>query len=66
MKKNVSYDIEGLVRLIKLQYPDEIEVAKNVELCKEGYWISKAYTHFVSPIKPNQPGSKWQFDRNIV
>lgn len=66
MDKPVPYDIELIVSLIKLQHPVEIEVAKNFEQCKKGYWISKAYIHFVAPIKPNQPGSKWKFDRNIV
>ncbi len=66
MNKPVPYDIELIVNLLQLQHPEEIEVAMNIELCQEGYWKSKAYIHFVAPIKPNQPGSKWQFDRNII
>ncbi len=66
MNKPVPYDIELIVNLLKLQHPEETEVAMNIELCREGYWKSKAYIHFVASIKPNQLGSKWQFDRNII
>ena len=65
MDKTVPYDIAFIVSLIKLQHPKEIEVAKNFELCRKGYWKSKAYIQFVDPIEPNQPGYKWQIDRNI-
>ena len=35
MTKPVPHKIEWIVNLLKAQHPDEIEVAKNLELCNE-------------------------------
>ena len=34
--------------------------------CTGGSWESRAYVAYVSRIRPNQPGSEWQFQANVV
>ena len=34
--------------------------------CGEGEWESRAYVRYVPCHQPNQPGSEWQFETNVV
>lgn len=34
--------------------------------CPAGKWESQAYIRYIPAVYPNQPGSPWQFQMNIV
>ncbi len=34
--------------------------------CGRGEWESRAYVAYVSQSNPNQPGSDWQFETNVL
>jgi len=64
--KWVSFDPSWLVALAQEQLPDEKWLPKALAACRSCSWESRAYAHFVDNSNPNQPGSKWQFERNLV
>lgn len=66
MKKKEPEVLNRIADLLTEQYSEEIEIIENLRSCKEGFWISKAYLQFVSSDNPNEPDSKWQFEKNIV
>jgi hypothetical protein len=37
-----------------------------LDRCGPGEWESPAYVRYVSSKAPNQPGSDWQFEANLV
>ena len=60
------YDPAWLVNLACNQIPDEPWLAAALEDCRIAWRQSPAYTCFVDPTNPNEPGSKWQFETNIT
>ena len=64
--KNPYFDIEWIIDLIKEQEPDRTDLVKQLENSDKKKWIRQPYIHFVSGARPNQPGSEWQFEENIV
>jgi uncharacterized protein YuzE len=58
--------IEQIIDLIKEQEPEKLEFVKQLENSSKRKWIKQAYIYFVSSKNPNQPGSEWQFDENII
>jgi len=61
-----EFHIEQIIELIKRQEPDRLDLIEELEKSERKKWIRQPYIHFVSAERPNQPGSEWQFDENIV
>jgi hypothetical protein len=57
-----EYDPSWLVQLARDQAP---ELMSSLANCTTARVESDAYIHFVNPEFPNQPGSRWQMDRNV-
>lgn len=61
------YDPGWLVDLARASCPDEPWLQPNaLSRCTFCYWDSRAYAYFVAPTDPNQPGSEWQFEKNVL
>jgi len=61
-----DYDPEWLARLAEQQEPDQPWLPDAIRKCTKYHSESDAYYHFVSADNPNQEGSEWQFDYNII
>jgi uncharacterized protein YuzE len=59
-------EIEQIIELIKDQEPDRVDLIEQLKKFDTKNWTRKPYIRFVSSQNPNQPGSEWQFDENIV
>jgi hypothetical protein len=57
-----DYDPSWLVELARQQQP---VLVSSLMSCTTALSEGKAYVRFVDPECPNQPGSEWQFDRNV-
>lgn len=64
--KNPYFDIEWIIDLIKEQEPDRTDLIEQLKKSDRKKWIRQPYIHFISGARPNQPGSEWQFEENIV
>ncbi len=64
--KEPYFDIEWIIELIKEQEPERLDLIQELKKLDIKKWIRQPYIYFVSTEKPNQPGSEWQFDENIV
>ena len=60
------YNPTWLVTLAQENYPDQPWLAEALARCTQCAEESPAYLHFVDPADPNNPGSEWQFDENIL
>jgi hypothetical protein len=58
----IAYDPTWLVDLARVREP---ELVAALTKCKRAQVESKAYIAFVVSDVPNQPGSEWQFARNV-
>jgi hypothetical protein len=61
-----EYDPEWLAVLAEAQVLEERWLPDAIRKCTKCLVESKAYIHFVSPENPNQLGSDWQFEDNII
>ena len=61
-----DFDPEWLAKLAEEQFPEEAWLPAALRKCVKHFKESKAYFYFVSPDNVNQPGSLWQFRRNII
>lgn len=61
-----GFDPRLLIDAAKEQAPGCPWLADALARCGAGKWESRAYVAYVSGQKPNQPGSDWQFQNNIV
>jgi hypothetical protein len=57
-----DHDPTWLVVLAREQQPD---LADALSRCTTALVESRAYIHFVPSKSANQPGSEWQFERNV-
>ena len=64
--KETYFDIQMIIDLLKEQEPDRLEFIDQLQKIERKMWIRQPYIRFVSAERPNQPGSEWQFDENIV
>jgi uncharacterized protein YuzE len=64
--KETYFNIEQIIELIKEQEPERLDLIEQLKKSDKKNWIRQPYVRFVSSQKPNQPGSEWQFDENIV
>lgn len=64
--KWIAYDPAWLVDASERQYPDQPQLVAALARCTRACRESRAYIHFVAPERPNQPGSEWQFERNLL
>ena len=60
------YDPAWLVALALEQCPDLPWLSHALAACTQASVESAAYLRFVDPRNPNQPGSDWQFEENII
>lgn len=60
------YDPQWLVKLAEEQMPEEPELAQALAACTRCTRESAYMVYFVAPSFPNQPGSAWQFDENVI
>lgn len=59
------YDPQWLVALAADQHADKPWLAEAFLRCRVVVKRTPFIIHFVDPSDPNQPGSLWQFDRNV-
>ena len=62
----VAYDLAWLRNEVLSRSPDDAGLLAAVEAAGEPLTVGAAYVLFVSAANPNQPGSDWQFARNVV
>lgn len=62
----MTYDPEWLAKLAEEQCPDLPWLPGALQQCTRGWWQSRAYVYFFAADNPNQNGSAWQFDRNVM
>lgn len=59
-------DIEAIVELIRKQEPERVDLINQLRKQAKGSIDLKPYVQFVNSDKPNQEGSEWQFNENII
>ena len=59
-------DIEAIVELISKQEPERMDLIDQLRKQVKGSIDLKPYVRFVNSDKPNQKGSEWQFDENVI
>ncbi len=60
------FDIKIIITLIKEQEPERLDLIDQLRKSNKQKWIRQPYVQFVSVERPNQLGSEWQFEENIV
>jgi hypothetical protein len=61
-----TYDPGWLVAIARESRPDEPWLAEALARCTCAAEESRAYVYFVDPAHPNEPGSEWQLEENIL
>lgn len=61
-----QYDPSWLADIVRTYAPDEAWLPEAVGRCTRAMVEGPAYMHFVDPCNANEPGSEWQFSRDIV
>jgi hypothetical protein len=61
-----GFEPRMLIEAVKEQAPEYPWLPEALTKCGAGEWESPAYVGYVSRREPNQPGSEWQFEANIV
>ncbi|MBU0487891.1 MAG: hypothetical protein KKA07_11205 [Bacteroidetes bacterium] len=64
--KDPFFDIEWIIELVQEQEPDRTDIIEQLRKSKIRKWVRQPYIRFDSAIRPNLPGSAWQFEENIV
>ena len=67
-KKELSEGFEPsmLLEVVREQAPEFPWLPDALMKCGRGEWESRAYVAYVSRSNPNQSGSDWQFQTNVV
>ena len=65
MSESKSFDPSLLVELAKVQLPEKTWLPAALAACTKVLRETEAYIYFVSSAGANQPGSAWQFQRNL-
>ena len=60
------YDPTWLSELARVQARETPWLADALGQCTRHARESRAYIYFVNPVAPNQPGSEWQFEGNVM
>ena len=60
------YDPSWLVVIAKRERAKEIWLIEALARCIRAWVECKSYIYFVDATNPNQPGSEWQFKKNIL
>jgi hypothetical protein len=60
------YDPAWLVELAKEQLPEEAWLPAALAACTMARQESAAYIHFVKPADPDEPGSEWQVQTDLL
>jgi hypothetical protein len=61
-----AYDPSWLVAHARRQFPEQPQLAEAFAACVRARGVGGCYVRFVDSARPNQPGSQWQFDRNVT
>ena len=61
-----GFEPSMLIGAVEDQAPEYPWLPEALEKCGEGKWESPVYVRYVSASNPNQPGSEWQFEANVV
>lgn len=64
-KKFIPYDPNWIIDAAKRELPSEFWLHEALSRCTQACSVSPAYTYFIDPTRPNQPGSDWQFNTNL-
>lgn len=60
------YDPTWLVEIARQQVPDLPWLSAALASCTTCLRASDAYIYFVEALNPNEPGSEWQFETNVI
>jgi hypothetical protein len=61
-----GFEPRMLIETVKEQASEYPWLSEALAKCGVGQWESPAYVEYVSRRNPNQPGSEWQFEANVV
>ena len=61
-----QYDPTWLIQLATQQAREYPWLPSALSKCTRSRWRGEAYLSFVDAVRPNEPGSEWQFVENIV
>ncbi len=62
----IDYDPTWLVAEAARCHPKRPELQEALAQCRRARWGSEAFVYFVDESQPNQPGSAWQFEENVM
>ena len=60
------YDPRWLIALAKEQHPEKEWLVEALAVCTRAKPKGDAFIYFVDAANPNEPGSEWQFETNIL
>jgi hypothetical protein len=60
------YDPSWLVLLANEQLPELDWLPEALNVCRHIHAETSAYIYFVDPTNPNEPGSDWSFQENLI
>ena len=61
-----GFEPQMLIEAVREQVPEFAWLPEALRQCGPGEWESPAYVGYVSRRNPNQHGSDWQFDTNVL
>jgi hypothetical protein len=61
-----GFEPRMLIDTVVAQAPEFPWLPEALRKCTAGQWESRAYVWYVPRCSPNQPGSEWQFEANVV
>ena len=64
--RDTYFEVEVIIELIRAQEPERVDLIEQLKNLERQRWVRQPYVGFVASYWPNQPGSEWQFEENIV
>ena len=62
----IDYDPTWLVQEAAERFPERLDLQEALSRCRRAKWASDAFLYFEDATRPNEPGSPWQFDENLI
>lgn len=62
----VDYDPTWLVVEAAQRAPERPDLQEALARCRRAKLVSEAYLYFEEASRPNEPGSSWQFEENVI
>jgi hypothetical protein len=62
----IDYDPTWLVLEAAQRLPERPELQEALSRCIRARWESDSFLYFEDASRPNEPGSTWQFEENVI